>query len=393
MATFPITEDTIFLPPPRNAGTERIAAQKWGSGILEENHFLRMLCLERKRSERSGNAFMLMLVSGRELFRSPQGAAVTERISRAVTVSTRETDTLGWYEHGSTLAVLFTEIGSPELNANLIIGKVSTALQRVLGMDEFDALGITFRVFPERSEGIGKSQDDDSGDADLIFYPDASERHSGRKGARLFKRSIDVVGSLLILAILFPVLIVIAFLVKLTSEGPILFRQKRIGQYGMPFTFLKFRSMYTNSDSKIHQEYVTQLIKGKADRKRSREGKAGVYKLTNDPRVTPLGGFLRKTSLDELPQLFNVLIGNMSLVGPRPPVPYEYENYDVWHRRRVLEVKPGITGLWQVMGRSRTTFDEMVRLDLKYARAWSILLDLKILLRTPMAVVSGDGAY
>ena len=127
--------------------------------------------------------------------------------------------------------------------------------------------------------------------------------------------------------------------------------------------------------------------------KQAEGSKAAVYKLTNDPRVTPLGRFLRKTSLDELPQLFNVLLGNMSLVGPRPPLPYEYDRYDVWHRRRVFEVKPGITGLWQVTGRSRTTFDEMVRLDLNYAKAWSVWLDLKILSRTPMAVVSGDGAY
>src|SRR5207302_5240845 len=138
--------------------------------------------------------------------------------------------------------------------------------------------------------------------------------------------------------------------------------------------FLKFRSMYANNDPRIHQEYVARLIEGKADLKHAKDSKTGVYKLTNDPRITPLGGFLRKTSLDELPQFLNVFIGNMSLVGPRPPVLYEFQRYDVWHRRRVLELKPGITGLWQVMGRSKTTFDEMVRLDLKYARAWSIWL-------------------
>ena len=115
--------------------------------------------------------------------------------------------------------------------------------------------------------------------------------------------------------------------------------------------------------------------------------------MTNDPRVTPLGRFLRKTSLDELPQFINVLKGDMSLVGPRPPIPYEFENYDTWHRRRVLEAKPGITGLWQVMGRSRTTFDEMVRLDLQYIRDQSFWLDLKILVKTPVAVLSGSGAY
>ncbi len=117
------------------------------------------------------------------------------------------------------------------------------------------------------------------------------------------------------------------------------------------------------------------------------------YKLTNDPRITRIGGFLRKTSFDEIPQFLNVLRGEMSLVGPRPPIPYEVESYDIWHRRRLLGVKPGITGLWQVAGRSRTTFDEMVRLDLQYAKSWSFWLDLKILLQTPRAVVAGDGAY
>jgi lipopolysaccharide/colanic/teichoic acid biosynthesis glycosyltransferase len=118
-----------------------------------------------------------------------------------------------------------------------------------------------------------------------------------------------------------------------------------------------------------------------------------VYKITNDPRVTWIGKFMRRTSLDEVPQFWNVLKGEMSLVGPRPPVLYEFEAYDLWHQRRLLEAKPGITGLWQVYGRSRMTFDEMVRLDLKYARTWSFLLDIKILLLTPGAVFSADGAY
>ncbi len=118
-----------------------------------------------------------------------------------------------------------------------------------------------------------------------------------------------------------------------------------------------------------------------------------VYKITNDPRITPLGRFLRKTSLDELPQFINVLKGEMSLVGPRPPIPYELENYDAWHRHRLLGKKPGITGLWQVKGRSKTTFDSMVRLDLQYIREWSLWLDVKLLLQTPLAVLRGKGAY
>ena len=137
---------------------------------------------------------------------------------------------------------------------------------------------------------------------------------------------------------------------------------------------------------------MKQFIAGQADGDSGQVAKA-VFKIQKDPRVTPIGRFIRKSSLDELPQFWNVLRGEMSLVGPRPPLAYEFRAYEVWHRRRVLEIKPGITGLWQVEGRSRTRFDDMVRLDLKYARAWSIWLDLKILAQTPAAVIHGEGAH
>jgi lipopolysaccharide/colanic/teichoic acid biosynthesis glycosyltransferase len=166
-----------------------------------------------------------------------------------------------------------------------------------------------------------------------------------------------------------------------------------VGQYGKKFTFLKFRTMHAHNNSSIHEDYVRRFISGKVNSRISDRGQPPVYKLVHDPRVTRLGRFLRKTSLDELPQFINVLKGEMSLVGPRPPIPYECDVYDLWHRRRVLEAKPGITGLWQVNGRSKTTFDEMVRLDLRYARSWSLWLDLKILLKTPQAVLFGEGAF
>jgi lipopolysaccharide/colanic/teichoic acid biosynthesis glycosyltransferase len=182
------------------------------------------------------------------------------------------------------------------------------------------------------------------------------------------------------------VLLVVAALVKLTSPGPVFFRQQRVGENAAPFTMLKFRTMFVNCDSAAHREYVSQFIKTGA------AATGGVFKMTHDPRITPLGRFLRKTSLDELPQFLNVLRGEMSLVGPRPPLAYEVEQYKAWHCRRVLDAKPGITGLWQVTGRSRTTFDEMVRLDLRYASTHSLWTDIKILLATPGAVVSGKGA-
>ena len=206
----------------------------------------------------------------------------------------------------------------------------------------------------------------------------------------LLKRGMDVAGGLGTLFLLSPLFALTAALVKLTSPGPVFYRQARVGQFGKKFMLFKFRTMIAANDSTIHRDYVRKFISGKASQN---QNTSPVYKLVDDPRVTPVGKFLRRASLDELPQLINVLKGEMSLVGPRPPIPYECDVYELWHRRRVLEAKPGITGLWQVNGRSRTTFDEMVRMDLRYARAWSLWLDIKILLKTPQAVLSGTGAY
>jgi lipopolysaccharide/colanic/teichoic acid biosynthesis glycosyltransferase len=151
--------------------------------------------------------------------------------------------------------------------------------------------------------------------------------------------------------------------------------------------------MYVNNDVGVHRQWFHQFVSGQAETYRTDGKNKGVFKMAIDPRVTKVGRILRRTSLDELPQFINVLKGDMSLVGPRPPIPYEVDGYQTWHRRRILEAKPGITGLWQVNGRSRVTFDEMVRLDLTYARTWSLWLDIKILLQTPGAVLRGDGAF
>jgi lipopolysaccharide/colanic/teichoic acid biosynthesis glycosyltransferase len=186
------------------------------------------------------------------------------------------------------------------------------------------------------------------------------------------------------------VFLVIAALVRLTSRGPVFFRQVRVGEHAKTFKMLKFRTMYTGVDAALHQEFVTRFIT--ASDSCNEPGKDARFKIAHDPRITPVGQFLRKTSLDELPQFWNVVRGDMSLVGPRPPLSYEVEVYQSWHRRRVLDAKPGITGLWQVEGRSRTTFDEMVRLDLRQAKKRSLWADIKILLATPKAVVNGKGA-
>ncbi len=184
-----------------------------------------------------------------------------------------------------------------------------------------------------------------------------------------------------------------ALAIKFTSPGPIIFKQIRLGQRGVPFVFYKFRSMLTNTDDRIHREYVTHLIKGNLKEINQGDQETPLYKIKEDPRVTRVGRIIRKTSIDELPQLFNVLKGDMSLVGPRPPLPYEVEKYQSWHLRRILDAKPGITGLWQVEGRSQTSFDDMVRLDLQYIRNWSPWLDFKILLKTVKVVLKSAGAF
>ena len=177
-------------------------------------------------------------------------------------------------------------------------------------------------------------------------------------------------------------LYIVAVAIKLTSKGPVFFSQTRVGYLGRPFTFLKFRTMEIGCDEEIHRTHQKKFIEGQIRADNGADSSRPIFKVPDDPRITRIGHFLRRTSLDELPQLFHVLQGTMSLVGPRPPIPYEVEIYENWHRRRVLEANPGITGLWQIHRTSITTFGEMVRYDLRYINEQSIGLDLKILLRT-----------
>src|SRR5208282_3127272 len=179
--------------------------------------------------------------------------------------------------------------------------------------------------------------------SNAALYPDLASHDKGRRSLLLIKRVIDIAGSAAMLLLLAPLFITIAIAVKASSRGPIFFRQQRVGRYGKTFTFLKFRSMYANNDVSIHKEFVTRMIASSSAKTAEKNGKTGVFKLTNDRRITRVGGFLRRTSLDELPQFLNVLKGEMSLVGPRPPIPYELAAYQTWHRQRLLAVKPGIT--------------------------------------------------
>jgi lipopolysaccharide/colanic/teichoic acid biosynthesis glycosyltransferase len=358
--------------------------------LLPEGMFRRALCLERKRAERSRRLFVLMLLEVGQPFQNGNGDSPLHKTVSAIVSSIREIDIAGWYQEPSALGIIFSELGAVDkkLVLDTLRAKVTAALQSSLGTEELRRVHVSFHCFPE------EWGDHETGlPTTAALYPDHVRRDEEKRVPRVIKQAIDVLGSSMALIILSPVFLAIAVAIKLSSPGPILFRQKRIGQYGVPFTLLKFRSMSAVNDPRIHMEYVKRFITGNGNSSASDAKAPIVYKITEDPRVTRVGRFLRKASLDEFPQLLNVLRGEMSLVGPRPPIPYELEAYDIWHRRRLLEVKPGITGLWQVNGRSRLRFDDMVRLDLKYAKAWSPWLDLKILLRTPRAVLSGDGAY
>jgi lipopolysaccharide/colanic/teichoic acid biosynthesis glycosyltransferase len=358
-------------------------------GILNAEAFRRMITLERKRSERSRKPFMLLLLDIAERRPSEKDGKILEKILSALSLSTRETDITGWYANDCVVGVMFTEIATEDSSSpGAIIARVTGTLRSNLTAEQFNRVSISFHVFPEDWDHETQKRQ-----SNPTLYPDLSQREDARKLFRGMKRVMDILGSVLALVLFSPVFLIIAIAIKATSQGPIFFRQRRIGQYGNSFVFLKFRSMYVNNDAAVHKEYVQRLIAGKADKQPSNGNGQAVYKLTQDSRITRVGALLRKTSLDELPQLINVLKGEMSLVGPRPPVPYEVEAYDIWHRRRLLEARPGITGLWQISGRSRVSFDDMVRLDLRYARTWSLWMDIKILLRTPGAVVLGEGAH
>jgi lipopolysaccharide/colanic/teichoic acid biosynthesis glycosyltransferase len=204
----------------------------------------------------------------------------------------------------------------------------------------------------------------------------------------IWKRTLDIFGSLIALVMFSFPMMVIAIAIKVTSPGKVIFRQRRMGQGGVPFEIYKFRSMFSNTNDDLHKDYLCDVIN-----KSNEENSEGIYKLTNDPRVTPVGKFIRRWSLDELPQLFNVLKGDMSLVGPRPEPIYAYNDYDSWYHSRCIDAKPGLTGLWQVEGRCRVTYEDMIRMDLRYCQNICLVKDLNLILRTFKAVFSRSGAY
>ena len=370
-----------FRPPSSLVSRTRAAfASPTARSRLEQTvpleAFLNDLHREKRRAERSQAPLSMVLY----------------RIDGASTESARQTDQL-------------VELLHREKRVTDFIGHVGADMVAVLCPDT-DGAGvkgfmqkIESRTGAPASAAVAATYPDDLFESIVNGTPTArdlqpfvaAEPMDRRDRAYPLKRTLDLLGAIAAICLLAPLMLVVAAVVATTSRGPIIFKQTRVGKGGFPFTFYKFRSMRTNADDSIHRDFVANLIKA-SEATGTAEGAPATFKIKADPRVTPIGRFIRKTSIDELPQLFNVLKGDMSFVGPRPPIPYEAAQYQPWHLRRLVAVKPGMTGIWQVEGRSRVPFNEMVRMDLRYIRECSLVLDLKILLKTVVVVLRGDGA-
>jgi len=283
--------------------------------------------------------------------------------------------------------------GLPEAIRDSGANEVIIADPQVNGDALFDVMmrcgrrrGVEFRIAPSLFNCLPrKTEIDQIGVLPMIRL----FREPLSSSARILKRTSDLLISGLSTFQLLPLWLLIAVLIKLDSRGAIFYTQERVGMDGRLFLLYKFRTMVAGADPELHREYQRAFIAGRAEANLGDEQKP-TYKLLSDPRITRVGKFLRRTSLDEVPQLWNVLLGDMSIVGPRPPIPYEVEAYELWHRKR-LDMKPGLTGLWQVSGRNRLPFEEMVRLDLFYIENWSLLLDLQIILRTGFVMLGREG--
>jgi exopolysaccharide biosynthesis polyprenyl glycosylphosphotransferase len=347
------------------------------SEVFYNSFFIDQLRLEKLRAQRAKSKLSIILLT---LDQEKEDRFIDRMaLLNTVRAKTRATDICG-YVSEKTLGVLLPD--TDEKGAKEIC-------EKLMHEHQDSSFSSTISTYPDHIfESLAKN-----GCIRPDAFPFALEGVRGFSWIELsLKRGFDIVGSIIGIAVFMPVMLITALAIKATSPGPVIFRQARLGKQGMPFTFYKFRSMYTNTDDRIHREYIRDLIDGNHEKVNQGDGEEPFFKIKSDPRITPVGKFIRKTSIDELPQFFNVLKGDMSLVGPRPPLAYEAEKYQAWHLRRILEMKPGITGLWQVEGRSRTDWDDTVRLDIRYIQNWSLLFDLKILIKTVGEVLRGVGA-
>lgn len=341
---------------------------------LAKFYFLKQLQREKRRADRTKAPLSIVLFR----FNTDKNSEL-DKLLELLQDSTRETDIVGYLED-DLIGLLLPD--TDQKGTQECIKKIAKEYNNPF-------FSVIAGTYPDQIFDNFASESEEPLDYYPLFFEDFAKPN---RLNHLLKRILDILGSLVGILLLSPLMLITVLAIKIDSPGPVIFKQIRLGQRGVPFIFYKFRSMFTNTDDRIHRDYITRLINGHLEEINQGDEETPLYKIKSDPRVTRIGRVIRKTSVDELPQLFNVLKGEMSLVGPRPPLPYEVEKYQSWHLRRILEAKPGITGLWQVGGRSQTTFDDMVRLDLRYIRHWSLLLDLKILLKTVKVVFKSAGA-
>lgn len=345
--------------------------------FLSRAQFLNCLRMEKRRSDRSKSPLSLILFSINSDTRNE--AKILRDFFSFIHRITRETDIKGVISENLVGLILTDTDRSGS----------QTCIRKIIQSNGHFPYSVISASYPDT---IFQKLLDEAEDQPDLFPINVDEEIKTLGAQLILKRTLDVLGSLVGLILFSPLFIIVSLAIKMDSPGPIIFKQTRLGKSGQKFEFLKYRSMRVNNDDRIHREYVSNLIRGKLEKINQGDEKKPVFKMKNDPRVTRVGKIIRKLSLDELPQFWNVLRGDMSLVGPRPPISYEIEKYEPWHLRRILEMKPGISGLWQVEGRNTTSFDDMVRLDLRYVRNWSIWLDIKILLKTIGEVFRPSGA-
>jgi lipopolysaccharide/colanic/teichoic acid biosynthesis glycosyltransferase len=355
-------------------------------GISSREEFSRVLDRERERADRTGQGFSLVVFEcGTHDSHTDVMRILVDRIlSRGV----RAIDVVGWFKEGSiaTLLACTSPEGAWKFAKNILNGIPAGTEEPICRVFTYPSPWIS----KENGEGEGRKEGTEdtlrSNDMRASSQPVSDQDHfeceqvekiMGRP-IPLWKRFLDIMGALVGFILFSPLILLIALFIKIVSPGPVFYRQERVGYLGNRFQFWKFRTMHVNNDATGHKQYLSHLINGNAPMTKLDNGR--------DPRIIPFGTLLRSTCLDEIPQLFNVLVGDMSLVGPRPCLPYEAEEYLQWHARR-FDIVPGMTGLWQVSGKNRLSFKEMIRLDIRYSREMSPWLDTKILFLTGPAIL------
>lgn len=350
--------------------------------FLAKEIFRKIIDRERNRANRTGEIFSLVVYL---LNDEEHKQEALDLLAHTLTSGMRSIDAAGWLDL-QHLGVLLpeTDLGGAQLFTKKIEHRLHDS--ELLSHYEIFTYPSESLSAPEKislQEKAGRPPVDEArAGACRLTIPTQRPDYIFCLTRKVLKRSFDVLGAAIIILLLSPLFLITALYIKIVSPGPVFFRQQRMGYGGQPFTFLKFRTMKPGSDSSGHQAYLATLINSET----SDDQETPMIKLDHDPQIIPGGNLLRKSCLDELPQLFNVLRGDMSLVGPRPPIPYEVKEYRPWHRGR-FDAMPGMTGLWQVSGKNRLSFREMVRLDIRYARDRTLWMDIKILFKTPLAIL------